>query len=89
MAATAKADMTPDHWVTAPACWLMEERVSEPEPGMHWKNEPERLARPSERHCWLMSIFWRVWAAMALAMAMASSRPRVAMARALVESWRR
>ena len=51
--ATAKADMTPDHWVMAPACWLMEERVSEPEPGMQWKNEPERLASPSERHCWL------------------------------------
>src|SRR6266481_3210310 len=35
--ATATAENTPDHWLTAPACWLIAERVSDPEPGMHWK----------------------------------------------------
>ena len=44
MAATAAAEKTPDHWLTAPACWLIVERVSEPEPGMHWKKLPARLA---------------------------------------------
>ena len=32
--ATAIAEKTPDHCVTAPACWLTAERVREPEPGM-------------------------------------------------------
>ena len=34
---THTAENTPDHCVTAPACWLIAERVSEPEPGKHWK----------------------------------------------------
>ena len=35
ISATTAADTTPDHCDTAPACWLIAERVSEPEPGMH------------------------------------------------------
>ena len=35
ISATATADTTPDHCDTAPACWLIAERVSEPDPGMH------------------------------------------------------
>ena len=41
--ATAAADTTPDHWVCAPACWLIAERVSDPDPGMHWKKLPVKF----------------------------------------------
>ncbi len=44
ISATATAETTPDHCVAAPACWLIAERVSEPEPGMHWKKLPVKLA---------------------------------------------
>ena len=44
ISATAAAETTPDHCVTAPACWLIAERVSEPEPGMHWKKLPVKFA---------------------------------------------
>jgi hypothetical protein len=50
---------------------LIAERVSDPEPGMHWKKLPVKLATPSERHCWLMSSFWRVRAAITMAQAKA------------------
>ncbi len=61
----------------------MFERVSEPEPGMHWKNEPPRLASPWPRHSRLKSSFSRVRAAIDLATATASSRPSTEMATAL------
>ncbi len=67
ISATASAETTPDHCVTAPACWLIAERVSEPEPGMHWKKLPVKFASPSLRHCWFMSSFCPVCAAIALA----------------------
>ena len=72
----------------APACWLIAERVSEPEPGMQEKKLPPRFASASDRHCWLRSSRWRVTAAMALAIEIASSRPSSAMASALeARSW--
>jgi hypothetical protein len=80
--ATATAEYTPDHCVTAPACRLTAERVSEPDPGMHWKKLPARLAAPSLRHCWLMSSRWPERLAIALAMAIASSNPSMASANA-------
>ena len=43
ISATATAETTPDHCVRAPACWLIAERVSEPEPGMHWKKLPAEV----------------------------------------------
>ncbi len=49
--ATAAAANTPDKRLTAPAWKLMAERVSDPEPGKHWKKPPPRLASPSARHC--------------------------------------
>ncbi len=88
MSATATADTTPDHCVCAPACWLIAERVSEPEPGMHWKKLPGRFATPSLRHCWFRSSFCRVTAAIAFAIEIASSSPRSAIASALVENMR-
>ena len=33
IAATAITENTPDHCVKAPACWLIADLVSEPEPG--------------------------------------------------------
>ena len=51
ISATATAETTPDHCVAAPACWLIAERVSDPEPGMHWKKLPVKFASPSLRHC--------------------------------------
>jgi hypothetical protein len=88
MSATATADTTPDHCVCPPACWLIADRVSEPDPGMHWKKLPVRLATPSLRHCWFRSSFWRVTAAMAFAIEIASRSPSSAMASALVENAR-
>ena len=86
--ATAAAENTPDHWLTAPACWLTADRVSDPDPGMHWNKLPARLAAPSLRHCWWMSSLWPLPRARALAMASASNRPSMAMAKALPASRR-
>ena len=54
ISATTAAETTPDHCDTAPACWLIAERVSEPEPGMHWKNAAAMLARPRPMQPWLL-----------------------------------
>ncbi len=61
----------------------MDERVSDPEPGMHWKKPPPRLASPSARAWRLQSSGCRVRAEIDFAMASASSRPNSAMAKAL------
>ena len=82
ISAPAPADTTPDHCVRAPACWLIAERVSDPEPGMHEKKLPARLANASERHCWFRSSFCRVTAEIAFPIAMASSNPSSAIASA-------
>src|ERR1700722_8078404 len=81
--ATVAAEYTPDHLVTAPELKLIDERVSEPDPGKHWKNPPPRLAMPSARHWRLKSNGWRVLPAIDWAMASASSKPRNAIAAAL------
>src|SRR5688500_3909052 len=81
------AEITPDHWLMAPACWLIAERVRDPEPGMHWKKLPVRFARPSDRHCWLMSSRCFVCAAIAFAIAIASRSPSVAIANAVSDSF--
>ncbi len=81
--ATAAAAMIPDARLTAPAWWLIAERVNEPEPGMQLHNEPTMLATPSARHWRLKSIRSRVREAIDLATASASRRPSRAMASAL------
>ena len=48
---TAAAEIIPAHCVRAPACWLIAERVSDPEPGMQPNRLPAMLATPSDRHC--------------------------------------
>src|SRR5437868_5241268 len=88
ISATATADDTADHCVEAPACWLMAERVSEPDPGKQWKNDPAMFATLSDRHCWFILSFCLVWAARAFPIEIASSRPRSARASAPVEKVR-
>src|SRR5246127_298789 len=48
--ATVAAANTHETRVTAPDWKLIAERVSEPDPGKHWKKPPVRFAKPSARH---------------------------------------
>ena len=63
-------------------------RVKDPEPGKQLKKLPTVLANPSLKHCWFISSFSPVLAAIDLAIAMASRTPKKAIARALPESSR-
>ena len=80
--------MTPDHCVWPPACWLIVERVSEPEPGKHWKQAAGQIGHAFAQALLIDVELLPVWAAIALAIEIASSKPSSAIAKLLLASKR-